>query len=114
MRIYIASPYGRRAGASPDQCERNTQTAIEAARILIKKGHVPFVPHLFHYVHTRWNDSPNEDVWLAICLTWVPTCDAILRLPGESKGADIEVLKAWSYGKTIFRSIDEVPTVKGV
>ncbi len=36
-------------------------------------------------------------------------CDAVLRIPGESRGADIEMEKAREMGKIIFHDIDEVP-----
>lgn len=41
-------------------------------------------------------------------------CDAILRIPGESRGADLEIEKAKETGKTIFYSLDEIPTANSV
>ena len=38
-------------------------------------------------------------------------CDAVLRIPGESKGADIEMAKAKELGKIIFTSLEEIPTL---
>jgi hypothetical protein len=35
----------------------------------------------------------------------------VLRIPGESRGADIEMAKAKELGKTIFMSLDEIPNV---
>jgi len=32
-----------------------------------------------------------------------------LRIPGESRGADIEMAKAKELGKTIYMSLDEIP-----
>jgi hypothetical protein len=40
-------------------------------------------------------------------------CDAILRIPGQSKGADIEMEKAREMGKTIFMSFEEIPHLSG-
>ncbi len=37
-------------------------------------------------------------------------CDAVLRIPGASRGADLEVEKAREMGKRVFLSIDDVPT----
>ena len=36
-------------------------------------------------------------------------CDAIFRIPGESRGADIEMVKAGEMGLRVFTHIDEVP-----
>jgi hypothetical protein len=40
-------------------------------------------------------------------------CDAVLRIPGESKGADIEIDKAREMGKPIFMSLEEIPHLDG-
>jgi len=36
-------------------------------------------------------------------------CDAALRIPGESQGADIEMEKARQMGKLIFTDVDQIP-----
>lgn len=38
-------------------------------------------------------------------------CDAVLRIPGESRGADAECELARDMGMTIYTSVDELPTV---
>ncbi len=40
--------------------------------------------------------------------------DAILRIPGQSRGADLEMAKAKEMGKAIFYSLDEIPTVRSI
>ena len=106
MKIYVAGPYGRRKGLSDAECEANVRVAIDAGRALIAKGHIPFIPHLYHYVHVGWSDSPDEEVWLRIASSWIEHCDALLLLPGESAGAQHEVELA--LGKKVYRSIEEV------
>ncbi len=102
-RVYIASPYGRRAGLTEAQCEKNVQTAIDAAIALIEFGHNPFTPHLLHYIHKRWRvDSPSEGKWMELCLEWLSKCDALVRLPGKSEGADNEVAEAKKLGIPVY------------
>jgi hypothetical protein len=36
-------------------------------------------------------------------------CDAVLRIPGESRGADLECQLARDMGKTVYTSVDELP-----
>ena len=36
-------------------------------------------------------------------------CDAIFRIPGESRGADTEMVKAREMGLRVFTRIDDVP-----
>jgi hypothetical protein len=90
MRIYVAGPYTK-----TDPCE-NTHRAIKAANCLMDLGHRPFVPHLTHFWHTMF-PRPYQD-WLELDNAFLPFCEAVVRLPGESSGADAEVRLAQSLG----------------
>jgi hypothetical protein len=80
----------------------NTYRAIQAADELAEMGFVPFVPHLAHLWHTV---SPHPyEFWLAYDLHWLRLCHAVLRLPGESDGADREVAEAVRLGIRVFTS----------
>lgn len=50
----------------------------------------------------------SHDEWLAVDLAWVAAADAVLRLPGESVGADREVAEAERLGIPVFHSIDDM------
>jgi hypothetical protein len=45
----------------------------------------------------------DEDFWYKYDLIMLDKCDAILRLPGESKGADREMLHANNWGIPEFK-----------
>jgi hypothetical protein len=98
--VYVAGPYTK-----PDPCV-NTRTAIMAGDRLLSAGLVPFVPHLTHLWHTV-TPRPYQD-WLDYDMHWLKVCDAVLRLPGESSGADKEVAEAGRLGLPVFHSIDGV------
>jgi len=106
--VYIAGPYGRRIGNSNAQCEANVKEVIKAARHLIILGHIPFPANIYHFVHSGWPTSPDEDVWLEICMAWIPFCDILLRLPGKSHGADAEVKLAKQLGIKVVYSFEEL------
>jgi hypothetical protein len=36
-------------------------------------------------------------------------CDAVLRIPGESRGADLDVERARGLGLSIYHHVDEIP-----
>lgn len=92
--IYIAGPY------TQGDPVLNVRAALAAADELLKFGLVPFVPHLTHLWHTV---SPKDyEIWLAYDLEWLLKCDAVLRLPGASKGADGEVTYAERRGIPVF------------
>jgi hypothetical protein len=81
--VYLAGPY-----SIPDP-ELNVKRIIALADELLDDGVVvPLVPHLTHL----WDEiSPRPvDDWYAYDLELLARCDALLRIPGESIGADRE------------------------
>jgi len=98
--VYIAGPYTK-----PDPV-LNVRAHCMAAEQVRKMGLLPFVPLLSHLWHLV---SPHDyDYWMEMDLEWVAQCDAVLRLPGESAGADSEVRMAKEMGKPVFYSVDEL------
>ena len=92
--IYVAGPY---SGGDP---VINTRKAIEAGEQLRALGFVPFIPHLTHLWHLI---SPHDiDYWYEYDNEWIQKCDALLRLPGVSKGADAEVALALELDIPVF------------
>ena len=61
---------------------------------------VPICPHLSSFAHMT-RPRPHAE-WIAYDLCVIERCDAVLRLPGESVGADAEVKKATAMGKPVF------------
>lgn len=99
-KVYIASPY---SGGSQ---EDNVQRQIMAFYEIQKKGMAPFAPLLWHFVHEVY---PIEyDKWLDLGMEWLRTCDCLLRLSGQSNGADKEVEEAQKLGIPIFYSLEEL------
>jgi hypothetical protein len=100
IRIYVAGPYTK-----PDPCI-NTNRAIKVGQELLEAGYAPFIPHLTYLWHAV---IPNPySVWLAYDLEWLRVCHAVLRLDGESSGADAEVTEARRLGIPVFHSIAEL------
>jgi hypothetical protein len=102
--VYIYGPYT----SSP---EENTRKAIDVFhRVLAKERCFPFCPHLFHYAQAV-QEQPY-DTWMQLDIvqmrmmarysTVVGAVFSAVRIPGESKGAELEHtelvrLKAHSY-----------------
>lgn len=92
--IYIAGPY-----TNPDPVE-NTHKAVRFANHLLSSGMAyPLVPHLSMLWHTIC-PRPYED-WLEIDLAHMARCDGVIRLPGQSTGADDEVRIARERGMPV-------------
>jgi hypothetical protein len=86
MRVYIAGPYTK------GDVALNVAAAIDAADKLANAGHYPYLPHLTHFWHML-RPRPYRE-WLKLDAAWIPFCEAVVRLPGESTGADSECAKA--------------------
>ena len=100
LRVYIAGPY-----SGGDQC-LNVRNAINAAELVVKLGGTPYIPHLNHL----WEliSVHSYDFWLEQDMEWLKLCHVFFRLPGESKGADIEEEAAQRHGLTICKTLDEL------
>jgi hypothetical protein len=92
--LYIAAPY-----TSPDPVA-NTHAVCRLAMIVYDETDwCPFVPHL----SLLWQAvTPRPAAhWYEYDLHVLRQCDAIVRLPGESPGADREMDEAHSLGLKI-------------
>lgn len=102
MKVYIAGPY---AG----DVEKNVKAACVAADAVSRLGHFPFVPHLTMY----WHMPPlrPHEFWLEQDMIWLRLCDAVLRIGGDSPGADGEVAEAERLGIPVYYSIDDLEKI---
>lgn len=99
-KIYIAGPYTK------GDVAENVHYAIIAADHVYKLGSIPYLPHLTHFWHLV-SPKPWED-WLIMDTEWIRHCDAIFRLPGESKGADRECQLAREMGIPVLYTYEEL------
>lgn len=99
-RIYIAGPY------SKGDVAQNVKRAMDAANDIIELGYAPYCPHLTHFLHM--NHAQPYEKWLELDNEFIPWCHAILRLPGESTGADKEVELAISLNIPVFTKIQDI------
>ena len=100
IKVYIASPYTKGDVAV------NVKAQLDCADELIDLGFAPFAPlytHFQHMVHPR----PYKD-WIRLDREWVLICDCLLRLPGESSGADSEVELAEQNNIPVYYDIDSL------
>ena len=92
--VYVASPY------TLGDVGENVRANIDAAEKLANADYVPFVPLLSHFWHMiHWHDY---QFWIDQTMAWLEKCDAVVRLPGISQGADAEVERAKELGIPVF------------
>lgn len=121
LRVYIAGPISK-----GDLCH-NVNQATDAFIRLAKAGLAPMAPQWSVYAkpceRIYWphneasvmceatiegNDRMTHEEWLGLDFAWVEVSDAVLRLPGESRGADAEVWYATGKQIPCFATIEEV------
>ena len=114
MLILIAGPYRSGTDDEPDRLAANLEFLESAAWPIFEAGHVPMIGEWVALPVMRGVGSIVGDPTSLTILT--PTaerllqhCDAVLRLPGASTGADNDVRIAERLGIPVYRSIDELP-----
>lgn len=95
--IYVASPY-----TAKTEAERlsNVNRQICAGEQIANFGAYAYLPLLSHYWDAMF---PRKwEFWIEMCKNMVPRCDGLIRLSGDSRGADIEVEFALSKNIPVF------------
>lgn len=116
MLILIAGPYASGTGGDPALMERNLRRLEEAAWPIFRAGHIPMIgewvalPVLSSAGATGPADPLAAEVMYPTAERLLQHCDAVLRLPGESRGADQDVAIARDRGIPVYFSIEEVPS----
>lgn len=64
-----------------------------------------FEPMVYATATTSGGAEISYEAYLESDFAWIAVCAALLRLPGESKGADMEVAEAKRLGIPVFDSI---------
>lgn len=104
IRVYVSGPI------SKGNLEHNIKQATDAGEALIRAGFSPLVPQLTcYYAGSPPSAMPagfSHDDWLDCDLAWVAVSDVVLRLPGESVGADREVAFADEIGVPVYDSLN--------
>jgi hypothetical protein len=118
MMILIAGPYRSGTGDDPDKMAANLARLEEAAWPIFEKGHVPMIGEWVALPVLNGaragepgaiGDSLYDRVMHPTAHRLLEFCDAVLRLPGESSGADNDVRMAKARGIPVYRSCEEVP-----
>jgi hypothetical protein len=115
MLILIAGPYASGTGGDPALMARNLKRLEDAAWPIYAAGHVPMIgewvalPVLASAGVSGPSDPLVAEVMYPTAERLLQHCDAVLRLPGESRGADQDVAIAHGRGLPVYYSLDDVP-----
>jgi hypothetical protein len=117
MMILIAGPYRSGTGDDPALLAANLARLEEAAWPIFQAGHVPMIgewvalPVLRGAGGTGVGDPIAAEVMYPTAERLLRHCDAVLRLPGASTGADQDVAIAHARGLPVYHALTEIPGV---
>jgi len=117
MLILIAGPYRSGTGDDPALMAENLARLEAAAWPIFRAGHVPMIGEWVALPVLRSAGEPDvtgplaEQVMYPTAERLLEHCDAVLRLPGASTGADQDVAIARERGLPVYTELDQVPGV---
>lgn len=113
--VLVAGPYRSGTGGDPAKMEANLKILSAAAWEVWNRGHLPVIgewlalPLASAAGSTRVGDEVWDSIGYPVADRLIDRCDAVLRLPGPSQGADGDVVRAQGRGMPIFTSVDALP-----
>jgi hypothetical protein len=115
LLILISGPYLSGTNGDEQLIAENLRKMESYALPLFQKGHLAMIGEwaAWPVIRSAGGDSHSspqfKDYQYPVAHRLLEKCDAVLRIPGESQGADIEMEKARTMGKMIFNSLEEIP-----
>ena len=115
MMILVAGPYRSGTNDDPELMAENLRRLESVALDLFRVGHIPMIgewvalPLLRLAGGQRPGDAAWQEILYPVANRLITRCDAVLRLPGESKGADEDVRLAEELGLAVYYRLNDVP-----
>ncbi|GAA1673298.1 hypothetical protein GCM10009830_19490 [Glycomyces endophyticus] len=114
MLILIAGPYRSGTGGDPEAMAANLARLEAAAWPVFEAGHLPAIGEWIALPVLRSagagpTDPLADQVLYPTADRLLQHCDAVLRLPGESTGADQDVATARRLGLPVYHDPAEIP-----
>ncbi|MCB1445137.1 MAG: DUF4406 domain-containing protein [Rhizobiaceae bacterium] len=117
MLILIAGPYRSGTGDDPEKMAANLAALEAPSYALFQAGHMPMIGEWVAL--PVWNaaggrkvgDALYEEIFHPVAHRLLALCEGVLRLPGESRGADNDVRIARERGIPVWYDLAAVPGV---
>ncbi|SIS04903.1 phosphoglycerate kinase [Mucilaginibacter lappiensis] len=112
--ILIAGPYRSGTNDDPALMAQNLKKLEEMALPIFRAGHIPVIgewfalPLLEQAGSTRPGDAAYEEILYPVAQRLLTKCDAVLRIPGASKGADEDVRIAKERGLKVYYQLEDI------
>lgn len=115
LLVLIAGPYLSGTDGNPAKIAANRARLEAAALPIYERGHLPMLGEwlALPIIHAAGGHEPGDAVFHAyqypVAERLLSRCDAVLRLPGASRGADMDVARARAHGLPVVHHVDELP-----
>ncbi len=115
LLVLICGPYLSGTGGDPDKIAANRARLEAQALPIYQRGHIPLLGEwvALPIIHAAGGREAGDPVFTAyqypVAHRLLEHCDAVLRIPGESRGADLDVARATALGLPIYRDASELP-----
>jgi hypothetical protein len=115
MMILVAGPYRSGTGDDPEKMAANVRLMESFALPIFRLGHIPVLgewlalPLVQLAGSQRIGDEAFDEIFHPIAERLLEKCDAVLRVGGESKGADLMVEVARRHRLQVFTRLEEIP-----
>ena len=98
----IAGPYLSSTNGDPQKIAHNRERLESYALPIYERGHLPMVG--------EWMALPIIQAYqYPVAHRLMERCDAVLRIPGKSRGADLDVRRARALGQPGYTAVGELP-----
>ena len=117
MMILIAGPYRSGTNDDPQKMAANVQMMESFALPVFRLGHIPVLGEWFALPllqlagSKQVGDQAYDEIFHPIAERLLEKCDGVLRIGGESKGADLMVEVAQRNGLQIYTKLEQIPAV---
>ena len=115
LLVLIAGPYLSGTGGDPEKVAANRARLESLALPIYARGHLPVVgewlvlPIIQAAGGRHHGDAVFQAYQYPVAQRLLERCDAVLRIPGESRGADLDVARARQLGLPVYTSVNELP-----
>jgi len=117
MLVLIAGPYRTGTNDDPGLMQRNLERLEEVGLSVWRRGHLPVIgewmalPLMRKAGSQSVGDPVYTEMAYPVAHRLLRCCDAVIRVGGESRGADQDVALAKELGLKVFYFVDELPVV---
>ncbi|EME8857836.1 MULTISPECIES: TIR domain-containing protein [Enterobacter] len=113
--ILIAGPYRSGTDGIQERIDANLARLENAALAVYERGHIPVIgewlalPLAKAAGSTSLHDEISEAMLYPVAHRLIGKCDAIYRIEGASKGADLDIEVARKRGLQVYTCLESIP-----